>query len=128
MMKTNRQNLGHEGENLAVRYLQDQGYEILQRNWRIGRAEVDIIALDRDDLAIIEVKSVYSLNLGFGEERISRRKKTMLILAAYGFLELFPELSSKNLRFDVIVIDFTCYPAAVAHYPAAFWQQSDDFR
>jgi putative endonuclease len=128
IMKTNRQNLGRKGEDLAARYLSQQGYKILHRNYRIGKAEIDIIALDNDDLVIVEVKSVRTTFFGSGVENITRRKKTMLILAAYAFLELYPAVETKNLRFDVIAIDFTCHPAVIRHYQAAFWQQTDNLQ
>lgn len=125
-MKTYRQNLGKTGEDLAVRYLQQKGYEILRRNYRIGKAEIDIIAMDRDDLVIAEVKSIRTLRFGRGEEHVTKRKKTILIMAAYGFLDIFPLASRKNLRFDVLVIDFSCFPAAIEHYQSAFWQRTED--
>ena len=127
-MKTLRQNLGRAGEELAVRYLQQKGYEILQRNYRIGKAEIDIIALDSDDLVIAEVKSIHTIRFGRGEEHITKRKKTMLIMATYGFLDIFPLPSGKNLRFDVLVIDFTRFPAGIEHYQGAFWQRTEDLR
>ena len=123
-MKTYRQNLGQSGEDLAVQYLRQKGYKILKRNYRIGRAEIDIIALDQDELVLIEVKSIRTNRFGQGEEHITSRKKIMLIRAAYRFLDYFPEMSGKNLRFDVMVIDFTCFPAGIRHYQGAFWQQS----
>ncbi len=127
-MKTLRQSLGQTGEDLAVQYLQQKGYKILERNYRIAKAEIDIIALDQDDLIIVEVKSIRTDRYGPGEERITSRKKTKLIIAAYGFLDFFPAFSEKNLRFDVIVINFTCYPATIEHYQSAFWQQPEDQR
>ena len=123
-MKTQRQNLGKSGEDLAVQYLRQKGYKILKRNFRIGRAEIDIIALDQGDLILVEVKSIRTNRFGQGEEHITSRKKTMLIRAAYRFLDFFPAMSGRNLRFDVIVLDFTGFPAGIRHYQAAFWQQS----
>jgi len=122
-MKTDRQNLGQTAENLAVNYLQQKGYQIFKRNFRLRRAEIDIIAIDRQDLVIIEVKSIRTDRFGPGENRITSRKKTKLIIAAYGFLDLFPAFTGKNLRFDVIIVDFSRYPAGIEHYQGAFWQQ-----
>jgi putative endonuclease len=123
-MKTCRQSLGQCGEDLAVQYLRQRGYKILKQNFRIGRAEIDIIALDQDDLILVEVKSIRTNCFGQGEEHITSRKKVMLIRAAYRFLDLFPAMSGKNLRFDVMVTDFTAFPAVIRHYQGAFWQQS----
>jgi putative endonuclease len=127
-MKTNRQNLGRTGEDLAVNYLQQKGFRILDRNFRIGKAEIDIIALEQEELIIVEVKSVCTIRYGYGEEHISEKKKRMLIRAAYGYLNLFPTLTGKNLRFDVLIVNFDCYPATIKHYRGAFWQKSANLR
>ena len=49
--------LGKMGEDLAVQYLTDKGYEILERNWRNKHKEIDIIAKDGETLVIVEVKT-----------------------------------------------------------------------
>lgn len=49
--------LGRYGEDAAVRYLQASGLTVIQRNWRCRSGEIDIVALDRDELVICEVKS-----------------------------------------------------------------------
>ena len=125
-MRTDRQCLGQKGEELAVQYLLQKGYTILERNLRIRRAEIDIVCLENNDLVLVEVKSVRTPHWGYGEERISNKKKKMLIQAGYAFLDLNPDIMEKNMRFDVIVIDFSSYPAAIKHYQGAFWQTSAD--
>ena len=127
-MKTDRQSLGSKGEDLAVKFLRQKGFRVLYRNYRIGKAEIDIIALDENDLIMTEVKSVYTLGCGYAEEHINRKKKLMLIRAAYKIFDLLPALAGKNIRFDVVVINFDKYPATIRHYPGAFWQQSADLR
>ena len=49
--------LGKWGEELAAKYLEDQGYEILDRDWKSGHHDLDIIARSEEALAIIEVKT-----------------------------------------------------------------------
>ncbi len=55
--------LGKKGENLAVEFLQKEGYKILDRNWTFQKAEIDIIAQKDEILAVIEVKTRSSLDL-----------------------------------------------------------------
>ena len=52
----NNQDFGKLGEDLAVNYLINKGYQILERNWRSGHKEIDIIALDGDTLVAVEVR------------------------------------------------------------------------
>ena len=47
--------LGHWGEDLAAEYLQDKGYIILERDWKSGHRDLDIIALDGDTVVFVEV-------------------------------------------------------------------------
>jgi putative endonuclease len=122
-MATRKSELGRAGEDKCVAYLQSLGYLILQQNFRSGRGEIDIIALDGDELVIAEVKSVRSQAFGGGEARVDRRKQAKLIETTWGFLARFPEYEGKPLRFDVLVVDFGQYPAAIRHYRAAFWQE-----
>ena len=56
-MKTEKQLQGTCGEELAVKLLQQKDYNILERNWRCGHLEVDIIAENDDYLVIVEVKT-----------------------------------------------------------------------
>ncbi|PIF02408.1 MAG: YraN family protein [Propionibacterium sp.] len=57
--------LGETGEDIAAQYLANQGYEILQRNWRCKIGEIDIIALDGDEVVFVEVKC--RSGKGFGD-------------------------------------------------------------
>lgn len=66
--------LGKQGEALAVEYLRKEGYEILETNWVFQKAEVDIIALKGDVLAIVEVKTRSSLEYGLPQEFVKPKK------------------------------------------------------
>ncbi len=49
--------IGTQGEELAVSYLQAKGLKILHRNWRAGHLEIDIVALDGEQIVFVEVKT-----------------------------------------------------------------------
>jgi putative endonuclease len=72
--------LGDYGERLAVRYLREQGLTIVDRNWRCVRGEIDIVALDGECLAFVEVKTRTTEAFGAPFEAVTRRKLARLRL------------------------------------------------
>ena len=122
-MQTNRQKLGKKGEEMAVNYLRNSGYEILRCNYQAGHHEIDIIARQENDLVFVEVKSVRSPRYGSAEFRIPLKKQRSVIQAAYSFLNNYPISEQMGVRFDVICVNLENYPAGLAHYKGAFWQQ-----
>jgi len=95
--------LGKKGEELAADWLTDNGFVILQRNWRYGRYEVDIIASQANILHIIEVKCRRSSSYGRPEESISRKKFQHVMQGAAGFLVKYPH--QQRIQYDVMAID-----------------------
>tara|TARA_B110000116_G_C16371541_1_gene374365 strand:+ start:55 stop:411 length:357 start_codon:yes stop_codon:yes gene_type:complete len=94
--------LGKEGELIAQKFLIKKGFKILNCNWRHLRYEVDIIALDKDFLVFVEVKTRSSFRYGFPDEAVNYRKEKMLIEAAEIYLEqkdLYNEV-----RFDIVSV------------------------
>ncbi|MDR0836480.1 MAG: YraN family protein, partial [Tannerella sp.] len=75
-------NFGKQGEDFAKQYLIDNGYKILETNWRSGHLEIDIIAQKYDFLSIIEVKTRASNAYGYPEEFINKAKMRNLVRAA----------------------------------------------
>ena len=124
MTRTLQQQIGKEGEDQAVRHLQENGFTILHRNYRAGKGEIDIICEDKDDRVIIEVKTVRLPGYGSGEERISVKKQREIIRATYRYLEQFPLSGDQGVRFDVIIVNLFKYPGEVIHYRGAFWQMA----
>lgn len=101
-MKYNKQ-LGAFGEDMACSYLESQGYRILDRNFSCKAGEVDIIAIEGETLAFIEVKSRSSVNYGNPSEAVSYYKQNRIIKTALFFMtknKLFDYMS----RFDVIEV------------------------
>jgi putative endonuclease len=122
-MKTSNQKLGNKGEALAVAHLQKNGYVILDRNFRSGRCELDIIARKDSVLTVCEVKSFFADPLGAAEFRVHKAKQKQVIQGTYGYLGEHPEYEGMDIRFDVIIVDLSTYPAQITHHEAAFWQE-----
>ena len=101
-MKKNHLETGATGEELAVAYLQERNYSILERNWRCKHFEIDIIATHQNILFFVEVKTRNSLIFGFPEESISKIKMKRLQLAATVYH--FNHPTFKRIQFNVIAI------------------------
>jgi len=96
---------GDEGEELAVELLESKGYTIINRNYRYGKGEIDIIAKDpqEEGLVFIEVKSRKSFEYGSPEEAITKNKIKQLKRIAELYL-YENEIKEILCRFDVIAI------------------------
>jgi putative endonuclease len=109
---------GKLGEELAVEFLREKGYEILEKNWRKGYLEVDIIALDGKTLVMVEVKTRADLHHGLPEEAITRKKERLLMDAAEAYLELND--MNNEVRFDIIAVWDTDSNVRINHIQGAF--------
>jgi len=98
---------GKEGEELAVGWLRQNGFEILHCNWRYSRYEIDIIAIKKDLLHIVEVKSRNYFPGANPEESVSKKKFSFLKNAADEFLYQHPEY--KHVQFDILAITLHKY-------------------
>ncbi len=93
---------GNKGEEMAVGYLQQKGYAIVERNWRYKHLEVDVIASKGNRLHFFEIKTRTSDKYGKPEESISTKKMTNLKNAAEEYQYMHPEW--KYVQFDVLAI------------------------
>jgi putative endonuclease len=93
---------GEIGEELAADWLIANGYQILHRNWRHGRYEVDIIAGKTNTIHIIEVKTRKSNTYGSPEQNVNRKKIEHLLQAAAGWLLNHP--GHTRVQYDVLAI------------------------
>jgi len=91
------------GEEKACEYLRALGYKIIEKNFRKGYGEIDIIAVDGNDLVFIEVKTRRSNNFGEPLEAINYFKLRTLIKTAYYYKQLNPDLPD-SLRIDAISV------------------------
>ncbi len=95
--------LGRFGEEIAVRHLRESGLTILERNWRCGSGEIDIVARDGDELVICEVKTRSGSGYGMPQEAVTRVKAERLRRLAAEWLAV-RELRPNSVRFDVIAV------------------------
>ena len=111
--------LGKLGEEMAVEFLQKEGYTILEANWTFQKAEIDIIAKKGDILAIIEVKTRSSLDFGLPQDFVKPKKIQLLIKAVDAFV------NERNLdievRFDIIAIHKEGKSFVIDHLIVAFY-------
>ena len=108
MQKTSnyKKQCGNYGENIAVKYLEENGYKIIQRNFKYSkRGEIDIIAESDDILVFIEVKTRTNDNFGSAIEQILPNKILRWRQAAEGYMFIH-QIIAKKCRLDLIAIDF----------------------
>ena len=96
--------LGRQGETEAVRYLQSNGYRILERNLRAKFGEIDVVARDGPALCFIEIKTRSSVRFGFPEEAVTVWKRWRLLRLASWYLQRHPNGGHSQVRFDVLSI------------------------
>lgn len=94
--------LGKKGEQLAVDFLLKNGYEIIERNYRFDKAEVDVIARKKDVLAIIEVKTRSTIDFGSPEEFVKPKQMQRLVKAVDEYV-VVNDLDVE-VRFDIVAI------------------------
>ena len=102
-MPSKAQITGKLGEDAAVVCLREKGFAILDRNYRVKSAEIDIIAKDKDTIAFIEVKTRKSLKKGLPAESVNYTKQRKIISAAMYYIRE-NNLNNVRLRFDVIEV------------------------
>ncbi len=112
-MRTDAQRLGDAAEAAVAGRLVAAGWSILGRNVRVGRYELDLVAVDPGPprmLVVVEVRMRSSRGFGLPEETVDARKRIRVRAAAYGLLELgaLPDgfvLPFLPLRFDLVVVE-----------------------
>lgn len=114
---------GRFAEDIACRFLESNGYTILDRNYRFLGSEVDIVAFIENEIVFVEVRSKQSSKFGHPEETVSKSKQKAIIQAAEAWL-YERRMEGARIRFDVLAI-LTDYSAdtnqVVEHFRNAFW-------
>ena len=94
---------GKRGEDIAVKYLEQKGYVILERNFSCKQGEIDVIAYHNNYLIFIEIKSRTSKEYGLPSESVTKTKIKHMIKTATYYLYIH-HLESANIRIDVIEV------------------------
>lgn len=109
---------GTLGEDIAVDFLRRKGYILLDRNWRSGHKEIDIVARQGDTVVFVEVKARANILYGNPEDAVTRRKMHLLVLAADAYLR--SNMLDNEVRFDVITVTGSVQKPYIRHYEQAF--------
>jgi len=103
-MNDARKEVGAQGEASAAAFLREQGYEILERNFRTRTGEVDLIACDKGTLVFVEVKTRRDDAYGLPMEAVGLRKQRKIIDAARYYLHRYNH-ADRDCRFDVVGVE-----------------------
>lgn len=118
-MERYKQRLGKKGEALAEEYLKRNGFQILKRNYRYGRKEIDLITREGNTIVFVEVKAGRSKDFGAPQERVNMRKQRNLTEAANHFIQQ-ENVTDCDFRFDVLAINYQGGREEVDHIRNAF--------
>lgn len=112
--------LGKTGEEIAVRYLEENGYRILCRNFRFGKAEIDIIAQKKPEtIIVVEVKTRNSDFFGDPQSFVTPAKIKNLVKAA-DYYVISNNLEAE-VRFDIVAILKNKLEERLEHFKNAFY-------
>lgn len=116
-----RQNTGKFGEDAAADYLEGRGFTVLERNWRSGRYELDIVALGDDGLHFVEVRTRINPEMA-PQESVNSEKQRNVIEAARRFLrdERYRKFSNFEVFFDVVGVTLVNDRKVLEYIPQAF--------
>lgn len=111
---------GRRGEDLAHRFLRKRGFTIVARNYRLasGDAEADIIAIEGDDLVIVEVKARTTAEFGPPDRAIGEEKRAHLVRVARAYAKK-TETPWEQVRFDMVTVILKS-PPEIEHHRDAF--------
>lgn len=117
-----RRSVGKEGEDLACRLLEEKGHTILERNWRSGHLEIDIISYDAVGIHFVEVKARRSSIQAPPQDNVDAAKQRRTAKAAKAYLKSAQGAAFRNLEcmFDVVAVTFTCDPAKIEYFEQAY--------
>lgn len=101
--RTSRQIEGDAAEESALQFLQQQGLELVERNFRCKGGEIDLIVRERNTLVFVEVRKRADTRYGGAAASITPRKQARLTIAAHTFLQRYR--MPPACRFDVVAID-----------------------
>ena len=117
-----RQTIGRLGEDMVCRHLEGLGHRILERNWRSGHLEIDIITVDQEGIHFVEVKTRRKNIQAPPQENVGRTKQKRITTAALRYLNSQNGFVHKDMEcfFDVAAVTFEGEAADVEWIPNAY--------
>lgn len=111
--------LGRRGEDIAAAFVCRKGWRILERNWRYGHVELDLVALDGRELVFVEVKTRTAGGVGSPADGLTPAKRAHVCKAAQAWLSAH-DAWDRPCRFDVLCLVHDGTTFNVEHMPDAF--------
>lgn len=117
-----RKTTGKMGEDAACRYLEARGQQILERNWRSGHLELDIVSYDGAGLHFVEVKTRVAPLAADPQESVRRDKRRRMVNAARAYLADEKTLHRTDMEvfFDVVSVVLDTPDIHIEYFPQAF--------
>lgn len=113
--------LGKTGEEIAARYLSEKGFEIVARNWRYNKKELDLIAFDNDRFVVVEVKTRTTDGWEHPKEAITKNKIRFIVEATEAYI--IQHDIKEEVRFDVVTLIPVGNDWQIEHIVEAFYPE-----
>jgi putative endonuclease len=115
---------GNWGEQRAKFWLEFHGFQILDTNYRSGKAEIDIVAMEGAVLVVVEVKTRTGSYFDYPENSVGVSKQKLLARAAANYMHAHNLVCP--LRFDIVAIEKNYFSTRLLHFRDAFFTQIED--
>jgi putative endonuclease len=116
--KMKKEELGSWGEDEALIFLQGKGFQLIDRNIRFKKWEVDLVLVDGEELVIVEVKARCTAQIGEPWRAVTRAKQRQIIKVADRYVQ--DNQIDRNVRFDIVSIVHNQYQTSIEHIADAF--------
>lgn len=119
---TYRQRIGNIGEDTACRFLTSEGHTILERNWRSGHLEIDIISVDSEGIHFVEVKTRRNHIQAPPQDNVNTLKQRHIAVAAKRYLKTAKGNAFQNVEcfFDVVAVTIIGKSITTEWFPQAY--------
>jgi putative endonuclease len=111
--------MGLDGERAACSFLKEKGYEILEKNYRYRKSEIDLIVKHENWLVFVEVKTRSGSFFGFPEEFVDRKKQLTIFDAAENYM--YEKDWNGNVRYDIVSVMAVKGKLEIYHIEDAFY-------
>lgn len=113
-----KEELGSWGEDEALNFLQRKGFQLIDRNIRFKKWEIDLVLTDGEELVIVEVKARCTALIGEPWRAVTRSKQRQIIKVADRYVQ--DNQIDRNVRFDIISIVHNQFQTSIEHIADAF--------